>query len=161
MNGAAYERKDASVSSALVKELAEKGRLLVVPVGASMIPMLRQGMDSVLLTRIEKPLRRLDVALYRREDGMYILHRVMQSKGGSLIFCGDGMIDDDPPVTESSAVAVLSGFYRGERFISVESKAYRLYAHLWCFMKLPRIIGLFLIRLRWRARAFIRGKRGK
>ena len=44
--------------------------------GNSMSPFLIHGRDTVYLSRIERPVRRGDVILYRRDNGAYILHRV-------------------------------------------------------------------------------------
>ncbi|MDD2648543.1 MAG: S24/S26 family peptidase [Eubacteriales bacterium] len=161
MENADRNTAESAISSALIKELESKGRLIVAPVGNSMIPLLRPGKDSVLLERCFTPLKRLDIALYQRDDGLYILHRVMSDKNGVIVFRGDGMLKSDPPVPESRAAAVLTGFYRGERFVSAQAFLYRAYSQLWCFTLLPRTIGLFLWRLRWKVKLFIRGRREK
>ena len=50
-----------------------------------MLPMLRDGEDVVVLKGTGgKRLRLFDVPLYRRDNGQYVLHRVLD-------FCRDGL----------------------------------------------------------------------
>ena len=47
------------------------------PRGISMLPMLRQEIDSVVLSAIPDRLEKYDLPLYRRDDGKYVLHRIL------------------------------------------------------------------------------------
>lgn len=52
-----------------------------------MYPMLRNGEDVVVLKKPEGRLKYLDVALYRRSNGDFVLHRVVGfDKDGKYIF---------------------------------------------------------------------------
>ena len=57
--------------------LAEGGEVAFVTSGVSMLPMLRDGKDKILLTKAAGPLKKHDVPLIRREDGSFVLHRVV------------------------------------------------------------------------------------
>ena len=75
------ERADLRVDTALLmeqyRELLETVDTLPLQVtGSSMTPFLAPGRDSVLLTKPGERLRRGDIALYRRDSGSYIMHRV-------------------------------------------------------------------------------------
>ena len=54
-----------------------------------MLPMLREGKDSVVLSKISEPLRKYDVVLYQRRNGQYVLIRAAghfkQTQTASLV----------------------------------------------------------------------------
>ena len=61
--------------------LAQQGRGFFQTSGASMEPMLHHHKSTVVLEAVRRPLRRMEVALYRRPDGLYVLHRVVGVTG--------------------------------------------------------------------------------
>ena len=100
------------------------------PRGISMLPMLRQGIDSVVLSPLPGRLRKYDLPLYQRADGKYILHRIV--KAGQTYTCmGDNQFEPEPGVTREQMIAVVTAFYRGNRLIPVTDPGYRLYCRLW------------------------------
>ena len=102
--------------------------------GNSMVPLLHHGVDSVILGECKEPekLRRLDVPLYRRPDGKYVLHRIVKVRKDSFDMCGDAQMEIERNVPKSAVVAQAVGFIRKGRQFSVDSPKYRLYAFLWC-----------------------------
>lgn len=74
-----------------VCDLLSQGQTdVAIPVaGGSMIPFLHHG-DTVCLNRVDSPVKRGDVVLYRRANGRYILHRIYRlNRDGSVIMVGD------------------------------------------------------------------------
>ena len=68
------------------------GKYRFYPKGVSMLPLLREGIDSVILSLPEK-IEKYDMVLYQRDDGQYVLHRVVDIKDGKYDFCGDNQCD--------------------------------------------------------------------
>lgn len=100
------------------------------PRGVSMLPMLRQGRDSVVLSPLPDRLKKYDVVLYRRDDGKYVLHRIV--KIGKTITCiGDNQFILEAGLRRDQMIGVVSAFYRDERRISVKTWGYRFYRCLW------------------------------
>ena len=106
----------------------------LVASGNSMVPLLHHGIDSVVLGECKNPqnLKRLDVPLYRRPDGKYVLHRIVKVHKDSFDMCGDAQREIERNVPKSAVVAQAVGFIRKGRQFSVNSPKYRLYALLWC-----------------------------
>ena len=129
---------DALASDAIAENLRRHGRLIVAPVGTSMRPLLHGSRDAVALVAPTFPLRKYDVALYRRGDGKTVLHRVMWATGHSYVFCGDNLTELEPPVGDDAILAVMAGYFHRERYVDVQSPLYRLYCRLWCGGLLPR-----------------------
>ena len=109
--------------------------------GISMLPMLRNKKDTVIIRPVTDKLKKYDVVLYRKEN-MYVLHRIVKVMPGGYIICGDNCIFWENDVTDRQIIGRLVEFYRGERKISVNSMGYKMYCRIWvafypmrCLMK--------------------------
>ena len=111
-------------------QLAEGKSVTFSPRGVSMLPMLRQGIDKVTLSPVNGPLKRLDLPLYRMDNGKFILHRIVEA--GQTYTCrGDNTYRLEKGIRHDQMIAVLTSFTRGARVISVNDPIYRLYCRLW------------------------------
>ena len=62
----------------LMREILQSGgEFRLFPQGTSMLPLLRQGVDSVVL-RTENNIKKGDICLYQRNNGDFVLHRVVK-----------------------------------------------------------------------------------
>lgn len=98
--------------------------------GISMLPMLRQGKDSVELSPLPGKLKKYDLPVYQYPSGKYVMHRVVDVKEDHYICLGDNLIDLEK-VYPDQMIAVVSAFKRGEKRISVDEPTYRLYCRVW------------------------------
>lgn len=110
------------------------GVVTLTATGASMRPTIRGGTDRVLLKRIDRCLRRLDILLCRRQDGTYVLHRIVTIHPNGFAIRGDNQLGAERGIQPSQVMAVLIGFYRGTRYISCQSFAYRAFSWIWTFL---------------------------
>lgn len=97
--------------------------------GTSMLPMLREGIDSVRLVspKQREPLKG-EVALYRRRSGAFVLHRIISvEKNGTFTACGDNQGVLERGIPTDSIIAVLDGFYRAGEWVSADDKDYKKY----------------------------------
>lgn len=106
--------------------------------GVSMMPMLRQGRDSVELSPLPERLKKYDLSVYRRVDGQYVMHRVVAVKEDHYVCLGDNTLAFERVFPEQM-IGVVSAFKRGERRIEVDNPLYRLYCHLWRPTRLLRV----------------------
>lgn len=115
----------------LIKERLAAGQpVRFSPKGTSMLPMLRQGIDKVVLSPLPEKLRKYDLPLYQRDNGAYVLHRIV--KAGDTYTCiGDNQFILEPGVRSDQMIGVVTAFYRGTKRCAVTSGAYRLYCRLW------------------------------
>ena len=98
--------------------------------GISMLPMLRQGKDSVELAPLPEKLKKYDLPLYQYPSGKYVMHRVVDVTDTHYICLGDNLTDRET-ICPEQMIAVVSAFRRGEKRISVEDPRYRLYCRIW------------------------------
>ena len=113
--------------------IAKEGHLLYTNVGNSMMPLLRQGRDLMVIGR--KPqgrLKRYDIPLYKRDNGQYILHRILKARKDDYVLCGDNQWHRETGITDRHIIGVLLSVVRDGKQIPVTDWRFRLYSHLWC-----------------------------
>ena len=116
------------------EQLAAGKTVKFSPRGISMLPMLRQGIDSVVLSPVPEKLKKYDLPLYQRDDGKYILHRIVEA-GQTYTCIGDNQFDCETGVRHDQVIAVVTSFTRGARLHSVNELPYRLYCRIWHYSR--------------------------
>lgn len=134
------------------ERLAAGQKIQFSPRGVSMLPMLRQGRDSVILSPLPEKLRKYDLPLYQREDGKYILHRIVEV-GDTFTCIGDNQYQYEHGVRREQMIALVTAFTRGNREISVEHPVYRAYCALW---HRSRGIRYFMLRVKNKLRRMLK-----
>lgn len=106
--------------------LKEKGVYIGPTVGVSMLPMLKNRRDTIVVKCKTERLKRLDVALYKRGEA-YVLHRVLRVVDGGYIIRGDNCYVDES-VPEDAVIGVLTEFFRKNKHIVCTDEKYIRYA---------------------------------
>jgi hypothetical protein len=113
------------------REIIESlGAYISAPSGRSMLPMLREGRDTIRVEACEGRLRRYDVALYARADGKHVLHRVIRVRKCDYVMRGDNCDYSESGITDGMIIGRLVGFWRGDRYIPCNAFSYRMYARV-------------------------------
>ena len=121
-----------TTKSTFEEELRRHGKLVYTNVGSSMMPLLRQGRDLMILSpRPQGRLRKYDVVLYKRE-GRYILHRVLRVREKDYVICGDHNWQREYGITDQQIIGVLTAFVRNGVETPVTDRQYLRYVRLWC-----------------------------
>lgn len=120
----------------MICELLAQGQTHVtIPVaGGSMVPFLHSG-DTVCLDLLDRPAKRGDILLYQRENGRYILHRLVRvRKDGTLIMAGDAQqaLEILPGPAHIRAI-VTSACHKGKP-CDPGSLRWWVYAHVWMWL---------------------------
>lgn len=111
--------------------LAHDGRLVYKTKGISMLPMLHQNRDIVVIERTTERLEPYDVALYRRGP-QYVLHRVMEVREKDYVIRGDNTYSLETGITDADVLGVLTSFVRKGKPHSVTEPGYLRYVRFWC-----------------------------
>lgn len=136
--------------------IARDGRLIYTNRGDSMMPLIKQGRDLLVISK--KPKRRLkkyDVPLYKRDSGQYVLHRILQVRKHDYVICGDNRWNKEYGITDRHIIGVLTAVIRNGKEIKVTDRKYRLYVHLWCDLFPVRA---FVLRAVNKIKRMIKGK---
>jgi len=98
----------------LIEEvISTDGEFRLYPKGTSMLPLIRQGKDSVILVK-PSLLSNKDIVLYKRANGQFVLHRIIQINGDDLILCGDNQSDLENGIKTSDVIAKVKAVYIDE-----------------------------------------------
>ena len=114
------------------EEIIEKeGYLVYTCKGYSMMPLLRQHRDLVIISKIEKPLKKNDVVLFKR-NGKYILHRIIKVKKDGYDTAGDHNWWFEKDVKRNEIIGILTSIVRDGKEIKEDDPKYKTYVRLWC-----------------------------
>ena len=104
-----------------------EGKYVGPTVGTSMLPMLKERRDTIVVRPKTEKLKPLDVALYRRGNA-YVLHRVLTPTEAGYIIRGDNCYSDEI-IPEEDVFGVLTEFFSKNKHILCTDKNYLRYAH--------------------------------
>ncbi len=108
--------------------LARKKVLVFTPGGTSMQPLLKHHENPVVLVPVDTPLRKLDVILYKRAGGQYVLHRIIKVTKKGYVCCGDNQTTPEKGVMPDMVIARMVGFYKDGEYIDAQSAEMKKYA---------------------------------
>lgn len=123
----------------ITEQLQKGGEVRFSPNGTSMLPLLRQGIDEVVITKYSGGLRKYDIPFYRRKNGQFVLHRLVKiSKSGEYFMCGDHQSELESGITDENIIGVVNRIHRGNKVIKSGSLPF----YLWAILG-PRYIRLY------------------
>ena len=106
--------------------LLTNGQYVGPTAGVSMLPMLKNRRDTIVVAKKNERLKPLDVALYKRGDA-YVLHRVLHVTPEGYIIRGDNCYADEI-VPEDAVIGVLTEFFRkNKHVVCSNNKKYHRY----------------------------------
>ena len=111
----------------ILEQIDRGGRVNFTPAGNSMSPMLRDKSDTVVMTKPTFPLKKYDLVLYVRENGNYVLHRVVDITDDGYVLRGDNQVQNEYGIKEDNILAIVEEFVRKGKRHSVKSIKYRCY----------------------------------
>ncbi len=111
-------------------ELEKNKVIAFVPGGNSMWPMLKNRGQSVIVQLKTEKLKKYDVALYQRDNGAFVLHRVIFPTEDGYVMCGDSQSTLEK-VGEDMVFGVMTGFYKGREYIETDNVEYRSRVERW------------------------------
>lgn len=116
----------------LAQQLETAGVVIHTNKGTSMMPLLRENRDlMVIRKRGAGRFHKYDAVLYLRDNGEYVLHRILRVNLDSYWIVGDNCISGET-VREEQVLGILTEIVRDGRTIKVTNKGYRLFVRIWC-----------------------------
>ena len=120
-------------NSSFEEELKKKGILVYTNKGNSMYPLIRQGKDVLIIKKCNTRLKKMDVPLYKRESGQYVLHRIVKVNSNDYVIRGDNTYSNETGIKDEQILGVLSGVIRDGKEVSVNSLSYKIYSYFWYY----------------------------
>lgn len=165
----------------VMQERMANGQEVVITVtGNSMSPFIRHQRDQVALVACDPTTLQVgDVPLYIRDDGHFVLHRIVErddgqtrtvwgnkkvlpsvTEGLEFTMLGDAQWRLEPHIRPDQIVAVAVAYIRLGRRWECDSPAYRRHRLLWHrLLPVRRILMALDRRLWWRYRRLFPGKK--
>ena len=114
-------RKSIQDMAPLIYEIVSSGGAVKLEVkGNSMMPVLRNERDAVLLKKAEN-ISRFDVVLFKRANGKIALHRIVEINNGTYTIIGDNQYRFDKNIKNEDFIAKAVEFHRDDKRIGEES----------------------------------------
>lgn len=127
------ERLEKSMADivALMEQPLEEGKEVALTIrGNSMWPLLRSAQDKIFLKKLDF-YKIYDIILYKRDNGSYVLHRIVGEKNGAFYLAGDGEFKKEYPIYNNQIVAGAVGGVRKGKPFSCAGLPYRIYSRVW------------------------------
>lgn len=125
----------------VVRSILEEGKEVpLVVTGNSMMPFLIDRRDQVLIKRIERPLKKGDIAFFQRENGQYIMHRIHfmrkddRTGENQFYFIGDGQETIEGPIKEIQIFGVITGALRKGKYLDEHTFTWRFFKNIWRYV---------------------------
>ena len=127
--------------------LAGQGRQVSLTItGNSMAPFLVHGRDRICFQKPDGPLKKGDMALFRRKNGDYIMHRVCRTEpDGRCYFLGDGQQEVEGPIAPAQICGVVIRVCRKGRWLGPSSFWWRFFRGPWLWLRplRPRLCRIY------------------
>lgn len=108
-------------------EIRKSGYIVFTNEGDSMMPLLRQHKDLMVIRKITEPLKKNDAVLFKRPDGSYVMHRIIKVCGlGQYRIGGDNRYFSEI-IPEEWIIGILTEVIKDGKHISVQSEEYKKY----------------------------------
>lgn len=148
--------------SSFERELAEHGRLVYTNVGVSMMPLIRERRDVMVIEATKTPPRKLDAVLFVRDGvegrGHYVVHRILKIRRDGRYFIAGDHDTSGEVVAPDHVIGVLTTLTRDGRPYPFRGFRYWCYLHLWCA---PYHFRFFVLKVARGTKQFFRAVRYK
>lgn len=120
-----------------IEQILESGQALrIKPQGYSMYPVIVPGRDEVIVQKTDTAaLKRGDVLLYRRDQGILVIHRLYKKDKNGYYMVGDNQTEVEGPLRPDQIKGKMTVLIRKGREIDVNSLFYRMLCGIWLFMR--------------------------
>ncbi len=113
------------------EELLRSGNIMFPNKGVSMLPLIRQGRDLMIIEkRGSERLKKYDVVLFERPNGALVLHRISDVLEDGYMIIGDNCINKEY-VKEGDVLGLMTGLLRDGKELDLNSSRYKFYVKFW------------------------------
>ncbi|MDD6559551.1 MAG: S24/S26 family peptidase [Lactimicrobium massiliense] len=133
MGGVKYVDTREYVS--VLRDIVKQGReVCVVVSGSSMAPFLVHRRDVVYFKSPWRALKKGDIVFYQRDNGQFVLHRIVGVHDGVFDLLGDNQTEVEHGVRSDQIFGLVTGVKRKGKMISPGSFWWWFFAHVWTHM---------------------------
>lgn len=125
-------RVDTDVYVSMLRDLVNEGkecRLLIS--GSSMAPFLVHERDSIIFSKPDRELRRGDMVFYQRDNGQFVMHRILHVRPEGLYIIGDAQTEVEGPVKPEQVFARVTKVNRKGKWIGPGNFWWWFFSTVW------------------------------
>lgn len=111
----------------ITEKLSSGAHVTIQPKGTSMLPLIHQGRDEVVLKKPNGRLKKFDIVFYKRASGQFVLHRIVKVRKNDYILCGDNQTEYEYNITDDMILAVVDELIIDGKTVSVTDCEYIKY----------------------------------
>lgn len=101
-----------------------------------MKPIIRGNGDAVTLIKPKEKLKKGDVVLYKRENGEYVLRRIVFVNKDTYVACGDNERTNEYKIADEQILGMLLSYDRNGKTHKTSDTNYKIYVFLLPVIKL-------------------------
>lgn len=117
---------------AVLKEMVGQGMEVSMTVsGTSMEPFLMDHRDRIYFRKPEGALKKGDMVFFQRENGAYVMHRIMKVRKQQYYLAGDHQTSLEGPIEEKQIFAKVVSVERAGAWLTEEDRLWKFYGGLW------------------------------
>ena len=106
--------------------ISSGGEFQFKPNGISMLPLIRPGVDTVTLVSPNE-VKKTDIVLYRRDNGKFVLHRIMLVRKKDYVMCGDNQNYYEAGIRRDQILALVKDIQKDGKSVDTASDEYKKY----------------------------------
>jgi hypothetical protein len=120
-----------------LEQLLKEGKIIQIkPQGYSMYPLFVPGRDEAVISAGNvNTFKRGDVVLYRRMQGILVLHRIYRRTKDGFYMVGDNQTEIEGPIKPEQIKGKMIAFVRKGKHITERNPGYRFAAHTWLILR--------------------------
>lgn len=125
-------RVDTDAYVSMLRDLVNEGkecRLLIS--GSSMAPFLVHERDSIIFSKPDRELRRGDMVFYQRDNGQFVMHRILHVKTEGLYIIGDAQTEVEGPVRPEQVFALVTKVNRKGKWVGPGNFWWWFFSTVW------------------------------
>lgn len=102
-----------------LRELVLEGKEVSMRIwGGSMTPFLGHDRDTIYFEKPDRPLKAGDMVFYQRDNGQFVMHRILKVKETGYYICGDAQTFIEGPIREEQIFARITKATRKGKLIT-------------------------------------------
>lgn len=123
---------DTGAYVSVLRELVEEGREVSMTIsGNSMSPFLVHERDMIYFCSPERELRKGDMVFYLRDNGQYVMHRIVQVTPQGYDITGDAQYVIERNVRRDQIFARITKVKRKGKWIGPGNFWWEFFEHVW------------------------------
>lgn len=100
--------------------------------GNSMAPFLIHARDHILIAKPQHPMKKGDMAFFRRKNGKYVMHRIcLVDRDGNYYLIGDAQNQVEGPIQPEQVFGKITAVCRNGKWIRPGDFWWEFFEHFW------------------------------